>query len=138
MPRGVQRKHLDPVQGRASSTPVKKEPFDTPETLKHSSPEGLLSSAGDRTTSSDALQADGQKKPENPLAQLPRGILFEAETFLAMSFVAIPFLAKCATWSYAATLHYRRTWEIIDNVRCVVEKSTTFPEDRAHGQRQHP
>ncbi|KAL3255397.1 hypothetical protein MRX96_017310 [Rhipicephalus microplus] len=67
MPRGVQRKHLGPVQGRASSTPVKKEPFETPETLEHSSPEGPFSSAGDRTTSSDALQA-GKSVPGEPTA----------------------------------------------------------------------
>lgn len=68
-----------------------------------------------------AWQLDGQKKPDNPLAQLLRGILYEAETAFTMSFVALPFLGKCASWSYSATLHYKRTWEIIDNVRRVVE-----------------
>ncbi|XP_037503753.1 uncharacterized protein K02A2.6-like [Rhipicephalus sanguineus] len=53
------------VRARASSTPVKEEPFETPVTLEHSSPEGPLSSAGDQTTSSDALQA-GQSVPGEP------------------------------------------------------------------------
>ncbi|XP_049275490.1 uncharacterized protein LOC119405884 [Rhipicephalus sanguineus] len=64
-PRGVQRRHLDQVRARASSTPVKEEPFETPVTTEHSSPEGPLSSAGDQTTSSDALQA-GQSVPGEP------------------------------------------------------------------------
>ncbi|KAH7951995.1 hypothetical protein HPB52_016639 [Rhipicephalus sanguineus] len=64
-PRGVQRRHLDQVRARASSTPVKEEPFETPVTLEHSSPEGPLSSAGDQTTSNDALQA-GQSVPGEP------------------------------------------------------------------------
>ncbi|KAK8774704.1 hypothetical protein V5799_010763 [Amblyomma americanum] len=68
-----------------------------------------------------AWQLDGQKKPDNPLAQLLRGILYEAETAFTTSFVAFPFLGKCASWLYRATLHYRRTWEIIDNVRSVVQ-----------------
>ncbi|XP_049273354.1 uncharacterized protein LOC125759110 [Rhipicephalus sanguineus] len=64
-PTGVQRRHLDQVRARASSTPVKEEPFETPVTLEHSSPEGPLSSAGDQTTSSDALHA-GQSVPGEP------------------------------------------------------------------------
>ncbi|KAL1445269.1 hypothetical protein MTO96_029267 [Rhipicephalus appendiculatus] len=69
-----------------------------------------------------AWQLDGQKKPDNPLAQLLRGILYEAETSFTMCFVAFPFLGKCARWSYTATLHSRRTWEIIENVRRVAEE----------------
>ncbi|KAL3244203.1 hypothetical protein MRX96_047225 [Rhipicephalus microplus] len=64
-PRAARRRHLDQVRAHASSTPVKKEPFETPATLEPSSSEGPLSSAGDQTTSSDALQA-GQSVPGKP------------------------------------------------------------------------
>ncbi|XP_077560595.1 cytochrome P450 3A14-like isoform X6 [Haemaphysalis longicornis] len=68
-----------------------------------------------------AWQLDSQKKPDNPLAQLLRGILYEAETAFTTAFVAFPILGQCVSWMYGATLHSKRSWEIIDNVRSVVE-----------------
>ncbi|KAL1484581.1 hypothetical protein MTO96_032515 [Rhipicephalus appendiculatus] len=55
--RGVQRRHVDQVRPRNSSTPFKKEPCETPIAKEHSSPEIPLSSSGIQSTSSAAVQA---------------------------------------------------------------------------------
>nr|XP_037282377.1 uncharacterized protein LOC119175541 [Rhipicephalus microplus] len=52
-PRGVQRRHVDQVRPRDSSTPVKKEPCETPIAMEQLP----LSSSGIQSTSSEALQA---------------------------------------------------------------------------------
>nr|XP_037275891.1 uncharacterized protein LOC119168598 [Rhipicephalus microplus] len=52
-PRGVQRRHVDQVRPRDSSTPVKKEPCETPMAMEQLP----LSSSGIQSTSSEALQA---------------------------------------------------------------------------------
>lgn len=80
-----------------------------------------------------AWQLDSQKKP--PLAQLLRGILYEAETAFTTAFVAFPVLGQCVSWMYGATLHSKRTWEIIDNVRRVVEVRRSFREGGGNSRR---
>ncbi|KAL3184688.1 hypothetical protein MRX96_005797 [Rhipicephalus microplus] len=52
-PRGVQRRHVDQVRPRDSSTPVKKEPCETLMAMEQLP----LSSSGIQSTSSEALQA---------------------------------------------------------------------------------
>nr|XP_037275799.1 uncharacterized protein K02A2.6-like [Rhipicephalus microplus] len=52
-PSGVQRRHVDQVRPRDSSTPVKKEPCETPMAMEQLP----LSSSGIQSTSSEALQA---------------------------------------------------------------------------------
>ncbi|XP_075737432.1 uncharacterized protein LOC142777009 [Rhipicephalus microplus] len=52
-PRGVQRRHVDQVRPRDSSTPIKKEPCETPMAMEQLP----LSSSGIQSTSSEALQA---------------------------------------------------------------------------------
>ncbi|KAL1474680.1 hypothetical protein MTO96_037813 [Rhipicephalus appendiculatus] len=55
---GVQRRHVDQVRPRDSSTPLEKEPCGTtPIAMEHSSPEIPLSSSGIQSTSSEAVQA---------------------------------------------------------------------------------
>lgn len=80
-----------------------------------------------------AWQLDSQKQPDNPLAQLLRGILYEAETAFTTAFVAFPFLGQCVSWMYGATLHSKRTWEIIDNVRRVVQVRRRSADDCSSG-----
>ncbi|KAL1436930.1 hypothetical protein MTO96_049227 [Rhipicephalus appendiculatus] len=54
---GSPRRHVDQVRARDSSTPLKKEPCETPIAMEHSSPEIPLSSSGIQSTSSEAVQA---------------------------------------------------------------------------------